>query len=174
MYSVSRWRYSNVFLLLPYTALFIPLYPLIISYAILRAYRLMDIRLVITRGVFVAVYTFILGIPFVLAFGLSPGYPAVVGFYWWMLPSGADGDYLPLSAPLFISIWIKRQKSGYLGSRGVIKIPLNRHLRMSRIRDPINCLLVVHIISRSVRISYVGIYLWIRKTAVRRSQPRKG
>jgi signal transduction histidine kinase len=50
----------------PYYNFAVPLYPAIMSYAILK-YRLMDIRVVFTRaGIFLAVYTIVLGIPFIV------------------------------------------------------------------------------------------------------------
>ncbi|MFA5271302.1 MAG: ATP-binding protein [Candidatus Omnitrophota bacterium] len=50
----------------PYYNFAVSLYPAIMAYAILR-YRLMDIKIVFTRaGIFVAVYTFVLGIPFIV------------------------------------------------------------------------------------------------------------
>ena len=52
----------------PYTNFLIVIYPIIISYAIIR-HRLMDITLAITRtGIFIAVYSLVLGIPFAIAF----------------------------------------------------------------------------------------------------------
>ncbi|MFH1875316.1 MAG: ATP-binding protein [Candidatus Omnitrophota bacterium] len=48
--------------------IFMILYPSILSYAILK-YRLMDIRVALTRaGIFIAVYTFVLGIPLLIGF----------------------------------------------------------------------------------------------------------
>jgi len=50
----------------------VALYPIIVTYAILR-YRLMDVRIAITRtGIFIAVYTIVLGIPFIVATLLRP------------------------------------------------------------------------------------------------------
>lgn len=44
----------------------VPLYPIIMSYAILK-YRLMDIKVIFSRaGIFLAVYTVVLGIPFIV------------------------------------------------------------------------------------------------------------
>ncbi|MDD5561722.1 MAG: ATP-binding protein [Candidatus Omnitrophica bacterium] len=52
--------------LYPFLNFAIPLYPAIMAYAILR-YRLMDIRIVFSRaGIFLAVYTVVLGIPFIV------------------------------------------------------------------------------------------------------------
>jgi len=52
--------------LYPFLNFAVPLYPAIMAYAILR-YRLMDIKIVFTRaGIFLAVYTVVLGIPFII------------------------------------------------------------------------------------------------------------
>ena len=51
--------------LYPYTILLMAVYPIIIGYSIVR-YRLMDIRVAITRaGIFTVVYGLVLGIPFI-------------------------------------------------------------------------------------------------------------
>ncbi|MBU1121691.1 MAG: hypothetical protein KKF54_03200, partial [Candidatus Omnitrophica bacterium] len=48
----------------PYGNLTVPLYPIIIAYAILK-YQLMDIKVAVTRaGIFLIVYTLVLGVPF--------------------------------------------------------------------------------------------------------------
>jgi len=50
----------------PYGIFLIPPYSIIIAYAIVK-YRLMDIRIALTRaGTFLVVYTFVLGIPFIV------------------------------------------------------------------------------------------------------------
>ncbi|MCX7661890.1 MAG: hypothetical protein N2Z79_04320, partial [Candidatus Omnitrophica bacterium] len=65
----------------PHGIAFTVLYPFLTSYAIVK-YRLMDIRIVITRAViFLFVYFFILGIPFGLGFKL-------LGIGKWVIPTG--------------------------------------------------------------------------------------
>ncbi len=144
----------------PFPALLVALYPLIISYAILK-YRLMDIRLVITRvSIFVAVYTFVLGIPFVLAFWLKPWLSAVVGFYWWMLPLGMMGLFATIGPFVYIYLDKKTEERLFKRQRRYQNTLKQASLGMSRIRDLDKLLkLVVHIVSRSVRINYAGIYL---------------
>ncbi|RKY40539.1 MAG: hypothetical protein DRP81_09285, partial [Candidatus Omnitrophota bacterium] len=52
----------------PFSVIFMGIYPLIFTYAILK-YRLMDIRVAITRvGIFLALYTAVLGLPFYLGY----------------------------------------------------------------------------------------------------------
>ena len=64
----------------------IAIYPIITGYAIVR-YRLMDISLAMTRtGIFVGVYSLILGIPFAIAFGLEERLISILGRSWWLVP----------------------------------------------------------------------------------------
>ncbi|MCX5713453.1 MAG: hypothetical protein NT033_01300, partial [Candidatus Omnitrophica bacterium] len=60
----------------------------LVGYSILR-YRLMDIKVAITRtGIFIAVYTLILGLPFAFAGFLRDRLMNIIGPQWWMLPLG--------------------------------------------------------------------------------------
>ena len=62
------------------------IYPFIITYGIIK-YRLMDIRIAISRtGVFIAVYSLVLGIPFALAFGWQEELISLFGDQWWVVP----------------------------------------------------------------------------------------
>jgi len=61
----------NLFPLYPYGTYAVPIYALVTTYAIIK-YRLMDINIALTRaGIFVIVYTLVLGIPF--WFGVKTG-----------------------------------------------------------------------------------------------------
>ncbi|MFH1824414.1 MAG: histidine kinase N-terminal 7TM domain-containing protein, partial [Candidatus Firestonebacteria bacterium] len=73
----------------PFGFIFMIIYPVILTYAIIK-YRLMDITIAITRsGVFVATYSLILGIPFLVA---STCRDNLVGLFgadkWWWVPMG--------------------------------------------------------------------------------------
>lgn len=60
----------------PFPALLVALYPLIITYAIIK-YRLMDINIALTRaGVFIAVYALVLGVPLWLGYTTKAWFPA--------------------------------------------------------------------------------------------------
>ena len=70
----------------PLSNFFISIYPLIFAIAIIK-YRLMDINIAITRaGIFIAIYTIVLGIPFAVAGWLKSWLIQAFGPGWWMLP----------------------------------------------------------------------------------------
>lgn len=148
----------------------IPIYPfpflsgviftIILAYAILR-YRLLDIKLAITRtGVFVSVYTFVLGIPFALAVGLRPWLSAMIGLNWWMVPLGAMMALATIGP--FIYIYLERRAEDRLFKeqkryQNTLK---QASLGMTRIRDLQKLLkLIVYMMTKSVRLNYASIYL---------------
>ncbi|MGM0568499.1 MAG: histidine kinase N-terminal 7TM domain-containing protein, partial [Elusimicrobiota bacterium] len=70
----------------PYGHLLVALYPIIITYAIVK-YRLMDINIAITRGVvFGFVYLCILSVPFIIGFWGREFVYLFLGDIWWILP----------------------------------------------------------------------------------------
>ena len=72
--------------ILPLGNITIPLYCIIATYAILR-YQLLDIRIAVTRmGVFVAVYSFVLGIPFGLTILGKQWLTSYLGENWFLVP----------------------------------------------------------------------------------------
>ncbi|MCM8771442.1 MAG: hypothetical protein NC936_06250, partial [Candidatus Omnitrophica bacterium] len=74
----------NIPILNPFGTYLAPVHVFIIAYAILR-YRLMDIRVAVTRaGIFAVVYTLVLGLPFVAIKFLKPVLMPLWGAYWWM------------------------------------------------------------------------------------------
>ncbi|MFW6172511.1 MAG: histidine kinase N-terminal 7TM domain-containing protein, partial [Elusimicrobiota bacterium] len=70
----------------PYYHLLVPLYPILTTYAIIK-YRLMDIRVAITRGmIFGVVYILILGVPFGIAILGENTLFQVFGKKLWIIP----------------------------------------------------------------------------------------
>ena len=70
----------------PYLDILIGVYPIIIGYSIVR-HRLMDITVVLTRTtIFIAVYSIVLGLPFLLAFGWQEKLISLFGNNWWLGP----------------------------------------------------------------------------------------
>ena len=60
----------------------IPIYCVIVSYAILK-YQLLDIRMAVTKtGIFVAVYSLVLGVPFAIAFLWQHNLIGILGENW--------------------------------------------------------------------------------------------
>ncbi|MCM8782348.1 MAG: hypothetical protein NC828_04790, partial [Candidatus Omnitrophica bacterium] len=98
--------------LLPYASNLIFIYPFTTTYAILR-YRLMDIRVAVTRaGIFAVVYTLVLGLPFVAIKFLKPVLMPLWGAYWWM--SILILGMALASAGPFIYMYIQRRATEYL------------------------------------------------------------
>ena len=144
----------------PLSNFLIAIYPLIIGYAIFR-YRLMDVTVAITRtGIFISVYSLILGTPFVVAYRLRPYLTLLLGDNWWIGPL-ALSTFLATSGP-FIYLYIQRRAEDALlrEQRRYQKTLRQASSGMTRIRDLKKLLnLIVHIVTRTVRIKYSSIYL---------------
>jgi len=144
----------------PYLNILIALYPPIMTYAIIK-YRLMDIRVAVTRaGIFIAVYTLVLGIPFAIAFRSKAWLIDLFGPNWWMSPLGLMA-VLATSGP-FIYIYLERKAEDRLlkEQRRYQDTLKQASIGMTRIRSLRKLLdLITHIVTRTVRIDYVAIYL---------------
>ena len=149
----------------PFGIYSISLFPIIMAYAILK-FRLMDIRVAITRtGIFIMVYTLVLGLPFLLASNIVWRNKIVVliGSIWWTVPLGLMA-VLATAGP-FIYIYLNRKAEERLlkEQRRYQNILKEASLGMTRIRDLKRLLnLITHIVTKSVKISYIGIYLYHR------------
>ena len=136
-----------------------------ISYAILK-YRLMDIRVAITRtGIFVAVYTLVLGLPFVLASNIvwRNRIVVLIGSIWWTVPLGLMAVLATLGPFIYIYLNRKAEERLLKEQRRYQNILKEASLGMTRIRDLRRLLnLITHIVTKSVKISYIGIYLYHR------------
>ena len=70
----------------PFGQIGIAIYGIIVTYAVLR-HRLLDIKVALTRaGIFIAVYTFILGFPFAAAILFKNQLIEFFGAWWWISP----------------------------------------------------------------------------------------
>mgnify|MGYP001612120193 CR=1 FL=1 len=131
----------------------LPIYPILTTYAIFK-YRLMDVSLVITRtGIFIAVYSIVLGIPFALAFGWREQLQRVIGEMWWLAPL-ISSTVLATVGP-FIFLYIQRKaEDRLLQEQRRYQTTLRRaSLGMGRVKDLRRLLkLTVNIVTRTVRI----------------------
>lgn len=143
----------------------VPLYFFMMSYAILR-YRLMDISVAITRtGIFVVVYTLLLGMPVALAARLQGWLNALFGANWWLVPSGSMA-VLGTVGP-FVYIYLQRKAENRLlrEQRSYHEILRQAGAEMTRIRNLQTLLnLIVQIVAENVRISHSAIYLYDEDT----------
>jgi len=151
----------NVPILNPFGTYALPIYIAIVAYAISR-YRLMDVNVALTRtGIFVAVYTLILGFPFVIAVRAKGWLIDKFGASWWMLPLGLMG-VLATVGP-FIYIYLQRRAEDRLlrEQRRYQESLKQASIGMTRIRNLRKLLdLITHIVTKTVRISYAAIYLY--------------
>lgn len=143
----------------------IVLYAIIFTYAIVK-YRLMDIKLAVTRaGVFIAVYTLVLGLPFAAATIYKNQLVEILGSNWWMFPFIIMA-ILATSGP-FIYIYIDRKaENALLREQKRYQETLKQaSVGMTRIRSLRRLLeLIAHIVTKTVKISYVGIYIRDKET----------
>ena len=139
----------------------IPIYCLIVSYAILR-YRLLDVNVAITRtGIFVAVYGLVLGLPFVLAFGFRDKLIELVGPNWWMIPFVTLAVLATVGPSIYLYIQKKAEDRLLQEQRRYQTTLRQASLGMGRIKDLRRLLnLIVHVVTRIVRIEHCEIFLF--------------
>lgn len=144
----------------PVGFIFIFIYPFIFSYAILK-YRLMDIAIAITRtGIFIAVYSLVLGIPFALAFGWREQLKSLIGETWWLVPLISSTVLATVGPSIYFFIQ-KKAEDRLLQEQRRYQTTLRRaSLGMGRVKDLKRLLkLTVNIVTRTVRIEHCEIYL---------------
>lgn len=132
----------------------------LIAFAIVR-YRLMDIKIVITRtGIFIVVYTIVLGLPFVAGGCLKGWLSAIFGMHWWTLPLSLMAVLATLGPFLYIFLERKAEEQLLKEQKNYQRTLRQASMGMTRIRDLRRLLeLIAHIVTKSVGIAYVGIYL---------------
>lgn len=155
---ITAYRF-NVF---PYGNFGIPLYCLIVTYAILR-YRIMNLSLIITRTIiFVTVYSLILCFPFIIATTLKG---KLIGFFgadkWWWAPMGMM-TVLATVGP-FIYIFIEKKAEERLlreqrQYQNTLRQASSGMIRVREIKRLLN--LIVHVVTRTVKLEFAAIYLF--------------
>lgn len=141
---------------------FVPatIFIIIINYAIVR-YRLIDISLAMTRtGIFVVVYSFVLSLPFALAFGWRDKLVGLLGDSWWMVPL-VTSTVLATVGP-FIYVYFQRRAEDRLfqEQRRYQATLRQASAGMGKIKDLKRLVtLIVHIMTRTVRVEYSMVFL---------------
>lgn len=150
----------------PYANFLIAIYPLIFAYAIVK-YRLMDVNIAITRtGIFIIVCSIVLGIPFVLIKWFYKLFLPVLGSAMWVVPLLGLMALLATVAP-FIYIFLNRKAEQALlrEQRRYQNVLKQAAIGMTRVRDLNKLLnLIVHIVTKTVRISHCAVYLFDRQS----------
>jgi len=145
----------------PYSNFLIPLYSLAVGYAMFK-YNLMEINIVITRiGIFAAVYSIVLGIPFAIAFGLQDFLVSAFSSTWWIVPMVASTFLATIGPYLYLYIQGKAEDKLLQEQRQYQHTLSQASLGMGRIKDLKKLLLlIVRIVTRAVRIEYCQIFLF--------------
>ena len=145
----------------PWGMYFVILYPLLMTYAIVR-HRLLDIQLAVTRtGIFILIYCFIVGIPAFLIFQMRGLLERQLGVNWWLLPAGAF-SLLSFIGP-FIYMTIQHRAEAVLmkEQRAYQQTLLQASKGMTLIKDLDKLLrLIVRILTKTIRITHARIFLW--------------
>ena len=146
--------------LYPYGNFMAPLFPLIMTYGILR-YRLIDVDLAVVKGSsFLLIYAVVAGLPFVLGWRYRVLWQAALGSFWWVAPVVLMGLLASLAPWLYIAIQ-KQAETKLLGDRrGYQRILWQASQGMTQIRDLQRLLrLVVHVITKTVGLTNASIFL---------------
>ncbi|HLF17577.1 MAG TPA: ATP-binding protein [Candidatus Omnitrophota bacterium] len=139
----------------------IPIYSLIVTYAILK-YRLLDITVAITRtGIFLAVYSVVLGLPFALAFGAQKYLIKIYDLNWWIIPLGSSTILATVGPYIYLFIQ-KKAEDRLLQEQRQYQATLRKaSLGMGQIKDLKRLLsLIVHVVTKAVRIEHCKIFLY--------------
>ncbi len=138
----------------PIGNIFVFSYVLILAYAIVK-YRLMDIKIVITRAsIFVVVYSFILGIPIWLGW-------RILGKGLWLLPVSIMGFFATLGPFIYLFIQ-KRAENRLLQEQKRYQATLRQaSAGMGKIKDLKKLLsMIVYVLTHAIQIEHALIYIY--------------
>jgi len=130
------------------------------TYAIVT-YRLMDVRVAITRGtVFAAVYAFVLGIPVVIGFWGKTYLSHKIGGNWWLIPVGITLILATLGPTTFTVLRRRTERKRQRYQENLIalakQMTLTKDLRQLLV-------LIIHRVTKEIGISHARIYLLDKK-----------
>lgn len=136
-------------------------YPVLMTYAIVK-HRIMELKVVLTRtGIFVVVYTFVLGIPLLL---VSFGRHYLISLFsdnWWFIPFIILTVLATFGPFLFIYFQKKAERillrEQYL-YQTTLKNAANELARIHNLKKLLN--LIVHMVNRTVRITHSALYFY--------------
>jgi len=145
----------------PYTNFLVAIYPAIFVYAMLR-YRLMDISIVVTRaGLFIAIYTLVLGVPFAVAVWYKAWLIQIFGSGWWVAPLVLMAALATVGPFIYIYLQHRAEDTLLKEQRRYQQTLKQASMGMTRIRNLRRLLdLIAHIVTKTVKISYAAIYIY--------------
>lgn len=147
--------------LYPYGNFSIPIYTLVITYAVVK-HQFTDARIVITRtGLLLATYVVVLGLPFLVGWWGRPWLESLLGREWWLVPLGLC-TVLATAGP-FAYAYLRRQaEARLLRDQRRYQRTLQLAARgMTQVRDAARlAALVTRLVSRTVRVTHASLFLW--------------
>jgi len=145
----------------PFGNFTIPIYCLIVTYAILR-YRLLDISIAVTRtSIFVAVYSLILGLPLLIIYYLQNQLVGLLGVSWWIVPFLCSTALATLGPFLYIYFDKKAEERLLKEQKKYQSILKSASAGMIRIRNlDVLLKLIVYVVTKIVKIQYASVYLF--------------
>ncbi len=146
--------------LYPIGNLTIILYCCIVTYAITK-YRLLDLSVVLTRTtIFIAIYSLVLGIPFLIAFGWHEKLVRIFGNTWWTIPLIISTILATVGPFIYVYIQQKAEDRIFQEQRRYQATLRQASTGMGKIKDLKKLVtLIVHIMTRTVRVEYSMVYL---------------
>jgi signal transduction histidine kinase len=144
----------------PFGNFLIPIYCFVVTYAIMK-YRLLDITLIVTNtGIFIVIYSLVLGIPFAIVFGWQQQLIAVIGQSWWLVPL-ITSTVLATVGPFIYIYFQRRAEDRLLAEQRRYQATLRQASRgMGRIKDLRRLVtLIVHIMTRTVHVEFSMVFV---------------
>ncbi len=137
------------------------IYAALMTYAMFR-YQLMDIRIAVTRiGVFVVVYSMVLGVPFGLASFGKAWLISLLGENWFWLPMLSLLALATLGPFVFLYIQRKAEDAILQEERRIQWLLKKASVGMSAIRDVQKLLgLIVDVLVKNLHLEHAAIYLF--------------
>ncbi|MFH1397958.1 MAG: GAF domain-containing sensor histidine kinase [Candidatus Omnitrophota bacterium] len=122
----------------------------------------MDITLAFTRAsIFLVTYTLILGIPFAVATIFKDKLIAIFGGNWWISPLVLMGILATVGPFIYIYLNRKAEEALLREQKRYQNTLKQASIGMTRIRNLRRLLeLIAHIVTKTVKIAYVAIYLY--------------
>jgi two-component system nitrogen regulation sensor histidine kinase GlnL len=143
----------------------VSVYVALFAYVIVR-FRLMEVRLAMTlTSIFFVVYGLIIGVPAVLVLKARPWLITHLGVHWWLLPLTIY-TILLAAAPFIYTLLQRKAEARLLRERRHYQQTLLQASRgMTLIKDLDHLQkLIVHILTRTIRIKHASIYLFNKET----------
>jgi len=153
--------------ILPIGNFTIPIYCIAVTYAILR-YRLMDIRIAISRAAAIAVsYPLLLGTPFFFAYQMRPVLFPYLGMHWWLVPAGLLVFFATVAPLAYEQIRRKIEATFLVDQKRYQKLLLQASSGMVREHDIRHLAkLVAYLVKRIVKIEFAAIFLYDKEQRI--------